>query len=212
MTPTHINGTMTTEGKQRPFVQDTIKLRCSQTSAQTGRRVAGGSPSRAAPSIPQRDSQPLNYRGNSLQDREETHVKTFPVALHSDKRIHADHSGPKSPAWLKVPLKIHTRIGRNVLGKQPGTKRENLFRLVASADGKVAVSATKREEFCSQKHPFFCSRCVICFRSKRPQARWCAAAPPPIPPIGIWSFTSWVGVICGAGDRSRHVWEGFQQR
>lgn len=43
----------------------------------------------------------------------------FPVALHSDKRTHADHSGPKSPAWLKIHLKIPRRICRNVLENQP---------------------------------------------------------------------------------------------
>lgn len=46
----------------------------------------------------------------------------LPVALHNDKRTHANHSGPKSPAWLKVHLKIHTRISRNVLERQRGTK------------------------------------------------------------------------------------------
>lgn len=43
----------------------------------------------------------------------------LPAALHSDKRTHANHSSPKSPAWLKTHLKIHGCICRNVLEEQP---------------------------------------------------------------------------------------------
>lgn len=107
--------------KHTLFTQDPIKLMGSPTAAKT-QKHSDGITTQLEYSTARITT--TNYSVNSLEDREETHVKRSPVARHSDKRTHADRSGPKSPAWLKVHLKIHTRICRNALEKQPGTKNQ----------------------------------------------------------------------------------------